>query len=396
MELIEIAETKDVHKQRGEIVFPVKVPFVDLRAQYAQISEEVGKEVKGVMERCDFVLGERVRDFEREFAAYCGVRYAAGVSSGTEALHLALRALGIKAGDEVITQANTFIATLLAISYTGAKPVLVDIDPATYGMDPEKVEAAITERTRAIIPVHIYGRPAPMDELKKIAAGHRLYIVEDACQAHGAFYYGAKGAERVGGLGHIAAFSFYPGKNLGAYGDGGAVTTNDCELFKKIRMLRDYGQQVKYHHQMKGFNSRLDTIHAAVLLVKLKYLDRWNTLRAEHAKRYMELLEGVPEIELPAFKIEKDRSHIFHLFVIRAEERAGLMDYLSDRGISTGIHYPVPNHLQKAFSDLGYMEGDFPVTEKYAEEILSLPMFPELKYDQIKYVAGAIRNFYGR
>lgn len=381
---------------KEEAVKKTNVPFVDLKAQYREIKEDVDEAINGVMDRCDFILGESVKSFEKEFAAYCGVKHCAGVASGTEALHLSLKALGIKEGDEVITQANTFIATVLAISYTGAAPVLVDIDPDTYNMDTKGIEAAVTGRTKAIVPVHLYGRPAAMDEIKEIAARRGLFIVEDACQAHGAYYYGRSGPKRVGALGDMAAFSFYPGKNLGAYGDGGAVATGSGELFEKVRMLRDYGQQGKYHHVMKGYNSRLDTIQAAVLAVKLRYLDRWNELRAAHAKRYAEFLSDVPEIKLPDFDISRKLSHVFHLFVIRAEERTGLMDYLCEKGISTGIHYPVPNHLQKAFLDLGYKAGSFPVTEKYADEILSLPMFPELKYGQIKDVAGAIRGFYGR
>ncbi len=371
-----------------------KVPFVDLKAQYAEIKEEVDGGIKGVLDRCDFILGESVKSFEKEFAAYCGAKYCAGVASGTDALHLSLKALGIKEGDEVITQANTFIATLLAISYTGAAPVLVDIDPATYNIDANKIEAAITGRTKAIVPVHLYGRPADMDEIRGIAAMRKLFVVEDACQAHGAYYYGGSGAQRAGTLGDIAAFSFYPGKNLGAYGDGGAVTTDSNEIFERVRMLRDYGQQVKYHHVMKGYNSRLDTIQAAVLSVKLRYLDRWNELRAAHARRYAELLNGVPEIALPEFDASKKLSHVFHLFVIRVRNRTGLMEHLCDKGITTGIHYPVPNHLQKAFIDLGYRAGSFPITEKYADEILSLPMFPELKYRQIEHVAETIKGFY--
>ncbi len=374
----------------GEI--EIKVPFVDLKAQYSAISHEIGGSVSEVLGDCDFILGRKVKTFERDFASYCGSLYALGVASGTEALHLALRALGIGPGDEVITQANTFIATVLAISYTGATPVLVDVDEETFNLDPSLLEMAITSRTKAVIPVHLYGRTGPLDEIKDIAERHGLAIVEDACQAHGAIYQGKIGAARAGTLGDIAAFSFYPGKNLGAYGDGGAITTDNIELYEKLKMLRDYGQVVKYHHQVEGFNSRLDTIQAAVLSVKLKYLDRWNRLRAEHAARYTELLSGITELKCP----QLCEGHVYHLYVVRVEERDGLAEYLSARGISAGIHYPVPNHLQPAFRRLGYAKGSFPVTEKLSGEILSLPIFPELQYRQIRHVANTINAFYGR
>lgn len=374
----------------------LKVPFVDLKEQYEEIKGEVNSGINEVLGRCDFILGAKVREFEHEFSSYCGVKYASGVASGTDALHLALKALGIGEGDEVITQANTFIATVLAISYTGATPVLIDIDPETCNMDTSKLERIVTEKTKAILPVHLYGQTAEMDKVSGIAARHNLFVVEDACQAHGAYYHGAKGARRAGALGDIAAFSFYPGKNLGAYGDGGALTTENPEIFEKIRLLRDYGQAEKYHHVVKGYNSRLDTLQAAVLLVKLKRLDKWNRLRVSHAVRYTELLGGIPEIKLPKFKKNEKSAHVFHLFVVRVEERDGLIEFLNGRNISTGIHYPVPVHMHEAFRDLGYKKGDFPVTEKYSEEILSLPMFPELRDEQIMHVTTAIREFYGR
>lgn len=389
----ETVEGKPVVRQgAGGIEDAMKVPFVDLKTQYSSIASEIGGSVSEVLKDCDFILGAKVKAFEREFASYCGSTYSLGVSSGTEALHLALRALGIGPGDEVITQANTFIATALAISYTGATPVFVDVEEETFNIDPRLLEKAVTPRTKAIIPVHLYGRPAPLDAIKEVAARHNLFIVEDACQAHGALYSGEAGAARAGTLGDIAAFSFYPGKNLGAYGDGGAITTGDTELYVKLRMLRDYGQVVKYHHQVEGYNSRLDTIQAAVLSVKLKYLDRWNGLRADHAARYSELLAGIPEVRSP----ELCEGHVYHLYVIRAQERGGLAEFLGSRGISTGIHYPVPNHLQPAFGRLGYAKGSFPVTERLSGEILSLPIFPELKYNQIRRVADAISDFYGR
>lgn len=373
-----------------------KVPFVDLKAQLTEISKEVESGIKDVLGSCDFILGEKVKKFEREFADYCGVQCAAGVASGTEALHLSLRALGLGEGDEVITQANTFIATVLAISYTGAKPVLVDIDPRTYNIDIKKIEQAITKRTKAIMPVHLYGLPADMDGISEIAKRHNLFIVEDSCQAHGAVYNSKNGTKkRTGSIGDIAAFSFYPGKNLGAFGDGGAVTTNNVELSERIKMLRDYGQTAKYHHISKGYNSRLDTMQAAVLSVKLRFLDKWNLMRANHAKRYCEFLSGIPEVKLPSLP-DDEQSHVFHLFVVRAEERDALKDFLSEKGISAGIHYPIPNHLQEAFKELGYRRGDFPITENYADEIISLPMFPELRFDQIRQVAQTIKEFYGR
>lgn len=374
----------------------VNVPFVDLRAQYASLKDDVEEAIKGVLARCDFILGDNVREFEEEFARYCGAKYAVGVASGTEALHLALRSLGMGENDEVILPANTFIATVLAVSYTGATPVLVDIDPGTCNMDPEKIEDALTEKTRAVIPVHLYGMAAPMDEIRYLAKKYKLFIVEDACQAHGALYYGAKDAQKAGSIGDMAAFSFYPGKNLGAYGDGGIITTDNHDLCEKARMLRNYGQTVKYHHALKGFNSRLDTIQAAVLRVKLQHLDKWNGLRERHARKYSELLAGIPEVRTPYFDAGKKWSHVFHLYVIRARRRDDLAAFLKERGVFTGIHYPVPIHLQKAYKDLGCGKGAFPSTEEAAREILSLPMFPELTDGQITHVASSIRDFYKR
>ncbi len=375
---------------------PLTVPFVDLRTQSSLIREEVREEIEEVMDNCDFILGSKVRSFEESFADFCGAGYAVGVASGTDALFLALKSLDIGPGDEVITQANTFIATVLAISHTGARPVLVDIDPGTYAMDVEAVRERITGRTKAVVPVHIYGAVAPMDEILGIAKDRSIAVVEDACQSHGAWHYGKDGKKRTGSIGDAGAFSFYPGKNLGAYGDGGMVTTNDSRLYKKVRMLRDYGQTRKYHHAIKGFNSRLDTMQAAVLSVKLRYLEGWNILRVSHARKYIELLKDVPEVALPVVDEKRPLSHVFHLFVIRVEERDRLMEHLKARSVNAGIHYPVPCHLQEAFSGLGYGPGDFPVTEEYARKVLSLPMYPELTDERIEYVAGAIREFYGR
>lgn len=391
----EISLTEAAGKDRGKGL-RMEVPFVDLKAQYARIAREVNGGIKEVLDGSDFILGRKVREFEESFAVYCGTSYTAGVASGTDALHLALKAFGVGPGDEVITQANTFIATLLAISYTGARPVLVDVDPETCNIDPEKLCAAVTAKTRAIVPVHLYGRPAPMDAVMELAGRHGIYVVEDACQAHGACHEGKEGRRRVGSIGNAAAFSFYPGKNLGAYGDGGMVATNSRAVAERVRMLRDYGQAEKYHHASQGFNSRLDTMQAAVLLAKLEHLDEWNAMRMDHARRYRDLLCDVPEITLPDFDPGRRLSHVFHLFVVRAEERDGLREHLSERRISTGIHYPVPCHLQEAYRGLGYKPGSFPVTEDRAGAIVSLPIFPELRDEQIRYVVESVRDFYGR
>jgi dTDP-4-amino-4,6-dideoxygalactose transaminase len=363
-----------------------QVPFVDLAAQYGAIAEEIDEAIAIVLRRADFILGQDVRLFENEFAAFCEAGYAVGVDSGTSALELALRAFGIGPGDQVITTANTFIATAFAISDSGATPVLVDVDPQTYTMDISELERAITARTKAIMPVHLYGQPADMDPILEIAQRHRLVVIEDACQAHGAKYKG----KRVGSLGHAAAFSFYPAKNLGAYGDGGMVVTNDERVAESVRMLRDYGQREKYRHVLRGYNHRLDTLQAAVLRVKLQHLDAWNAARCQHAQLYSELLADSPLV-MPT---EADYAQsVYHLYVIRVERRDELRAYLHDRDISTGIHYPVPVHLQEAYRDLGYRRGSFPVTEEYADRILSLPMYAELTPGLIEYVAVSIRDF---
>lgn len=364
----------------------MNVPFVDLRAQYQSLAAEVQQAISVVLERGDFVLGREVSLFEEEFAAYCEAEYAVGVDSGTSALELALRAFDIGPGDEVITAANTFIATAFAVSYTGATPVLVDVDPQTYTIDVSLLESAITDRTRAIIPIHLYGHPAEMDPIMEMARRYRLVVIEDACQAHGAKYKG----KRVGSLGHAAAFSFYPAKNLGAYGDGGMVVTNDERVAGSLRVLRNYGQREKYHHMVQGYNHRLDTLQAAVLWVKLKHLDAWNAARRQHAKQYRELLACSPVV-LPAEASYAEA--VYHLYVIRVQDRDGLRVYLQERGVATGIHYPIPIHLQPSYRALGYKKGSFPVTERYAEQILSLPMCAELTPASIEYVAQAIRTF---
>jgi dTDP-4-amino-4,6-dideoxygalactose transaminase len=366
----------------------LQIPFVDLGAQYRAIEAEVNDAVVAVMKRHDFILGHDVRELEKEFSAFSGVQYAAGVDSGLSAIELALRAYDIGPGDEVITVANTFIATVLAITATGAKPVLVDMDPATYNIDPNQIEDAITERTRAIVPVHLYGQPVDIDPMLEVANRHNLVVVEDAAQAHGARYKG----KRAGGLGNVAAFSFYPGKNLGAYGDGGIVVTNDEAVHDKIQVLRNYGQRVKYHHIMQGFNRRLDTMQAAVLRVKLQHLDKWNAARRRHADLYKQLLAEIDTIGLP--DVPAYAEPVWHLFVIQVDRREDLQQFLSDRGISTGIHYPIPIHLQPAYKDLGYKQGDFPITERAADRIVSLPMYPELTPELITYVVEAISEFY--
>ena len=363
-----------------------QIPFVDLAAQYTILADEINAAMANVLRSTSFILGQDVDLFEQEFAAFCEAEYAIGVDSGTSALELLLRAYDIGAGDEVITVANTFIATTLAISYTGAIPVLVDIDPKTYNIDVSQIEDTITPRTKAIMPVHLYGQPADMDSILAIAGRHDLLVIEDACQAHGARYRD----RRAGSLGHAAAFSFYPGKNLGAYGDGGIVVTNDEHVADTVRMLRNYGQREKYQHLIRGFNRRLDTLQAAILRVKLRYLEEANAARRQHAKLYSELLADLPV----AIPVEADFAEsVYHLYVIRAENRADLASHLRDKGIASGTHYPVPIHLHPAYQDLGYGEGDIPISECYAEQMLSLPMYPELTEDMIEYTVDAIRDF---
>lgn len=363
-----------------------QVSFVDLAAQYTAIAEEINAATAKVLRGTDFILGREVSLFEAEFAAYCENQFAVGVDSGTSALELALRAFGIGPGDEVITAANTFIATAFAISYTAATPVLVDADPQTYTIDVTRLERAISHRTKAIIPVHLYGHPTDMDRVLEIAERHGLIVIEDACQAHGAKYKG----RRVGSLGHAAAFSFYPAKNLGAYGDGGMVVTNDKRVAESIRMLRDYGQREKYHHVLQGYNHRLDTLQAAVLRVKLRHLEAWNSARRRHAKLYTRLL-GDHGVVTPR---EADYAEsVWHLYVIQVPDQKALKAWLADRGITTGIHYPIPVHLQGAYEKLGYKNGDFPIAERYARQVLSLPMFSELTPDAIEYVAETVNDF---
>jgi dTDP-4-amino-4,6-dideoxygalactose transaminase len=364
----------------------LQVPFVDLAAQYFSIAPEIEQAMGEVLRQADFILGREVQRFEEEFAAFCGARYAVGVDSGTSAIELALRAYEIKNGDEVISAANSFIATALAISHTGATPVLVDVDSRTYTIDVAAVERAITPRTKAIIPVHLYGHPASMDLIRQLAERHRLIVIEDACQAHGAIYQ----KRRVGSWGNTAAFSFYPGKNLGAYGDGGIVVTDDRQIAERILMLRNYGQREKHHHMFRGYNRRLDTLQAAVLRVKLKHLDAWNESRRRNATLYSTLLQGSGAL-LPCEA--EGATSVWHLYVIRIRHRDALQGHLAKRGISTAIHYPIPIHLQPAYQDLGYKNGDFPVAEACAETTLSLPMYAELMETQIELVAKEIHQF---
>lgn len=358
------------------------VPFIDLALQHARIEHDVNRALAEVMSNMAFIHGPDVEHFERQFERFLEVNHAIGVANGTDALHLALRACGIGPGDEVITAANTFIATTEAITAAGATIVLVDIDPATYTIAPDKIEAAITPRTKAIIPVHLYGQPADMEPILGIAAAHRLAVIEDACQAHGARYRG----RRVGTLGTAGCFSCYPGKNLGAYGDAGVVTTNDDAVADRLRLLINHGSRKKYHHEIEGWNSRLDTIQAAVLGIKLPHLERWNAERHHAATRYTALLEG-SGVDTPKIV---NHDHVWHLYVIESPDRDELSAALAAQGIATGIHYPVPLHLQPAYRHLGYRPGAFPATERAARRILSLPMFPGLTDAQIDQVTSVV------
>ena len=367
----------------------MQVPFVDLKAQYRTIAAEVDEAMQRVIADTDFILGKEVELFEQEFAAYCEAKYAVGLDSGISALELALRAYGIGQGDEVITVSHTFIATVSSISFTGASPVFVDVDPVTYNLEPAQLEAAITPRTKAILPVHLYGQPAEMDEILAVARKYDLIVIEDACQAHGARYQG----RRVGALGHAGCFSFYPGKNLGAYGDGGMLVTNDAELAEKVRMLRNYGQREKYHHVFLAYNRRLDTLQAAVLRVKLRRLDEWNAMRQRTAQLYSECLQDQEDIiTLP--RAASDRSHVYHLYVIQHPQRDALLASFHEQGISAGIHYPLPVHLQPCYEHLNVLHGSLPITESLASRVLSLPMFPEISVEQVQHVCHQLTKAY--
>ena len=366
----------------------LKVPFVDLKAQHDSIREEISHAIDAVINAGDFILGDELRRFEENFAAYLGASHVIGTGNGLDALRIALVSLNIGPGDEVILPANTYIATALAVSAVGASPVLVDVEEETFNLDSRLVEQAITNRTKAILVVHLYGQPAEMDALLDISARHNIHLIEDACQAHGAQYRG----RCAGTFGAAGCFSFYPSKNLGALGDAGAVVTASPELAEKIQQLRNYGQREKYYHILKGINSRLDNIQAAVLSVKLKNLDHWNQQRRKHAERYRELLTNIGQIKLP--HVARDRTHVFHLYIIRCGNRDALQSFLKARGIHTQIHYPLPIYRQQAYSDLGFYAGHFPVTDMVAKDILSLPMYPELRPEQIEHVANSITAFY--
>jgi dTDP-4-amino-4,6-dideoxygalactose transaminase len=365
----------------------MNIPFIDVAAQNKALKNEILPLWAEILESGAFIGGEHVEGFEKEFAAACGVKHCALVNSGTDALRFNFLALGLKQGDEVVTVPNTFIATTEALSQAGGKIIFADIDPATYTLDPAKIEATITPKTRGIVPVHLYGQPAEMDAIMAIARKRNLWVVEDACQAHLAEYKG----KTVGSLGHAAAFSFYPGKNLGACGEGGAVTTDDPSIAAKVRMLRDHGQSQKYHHDMEGYNGRCDALQAATLRVKLRHLPAWTAARINNALLYSSLLKNVAGIALPF--VAPDRSHVFHLFVIETDDRDSLRESLLDKGIATGLHYPLPLHLQKAYEWMHIKQGAYPVTEKCAKRILSLPMYPELTEEQIVYICTVIKNF---
>ena len=364
----------------------MNVLFVDLKAQFNSIRPEILAALESVCEQTCFVLGPFVNEFEKSFAKFINANHCIGLNNGTSAVQLAVMSV-TKPGDEVITTPNTFIATTEAISAAGAKVVFVDIDEDTYNMDPACLEDAITPRTKAIVPVHLCGQPADMDPILDIAKRHDIFVIEDAAQAHGAEYKGRK----AGSIGDAAAFSFYPGKNLGAYGEGGAVTTNSDKIKEFVHLYRDHGSREKYIHEFEGHNMRMEGFQGAILGVKLKYIEKWTESRRKHASYYNELLSQIEAIKTQ--QELSDTRHVYHLFMVRVEERERLQHYFNEHGISSGFHYKYPLHLQKAYSYLGYRQGDFPVTEKVMEEIISLPMFPELKNDQIEYVVENIRNF---
>ena len=370
------------------------VPFFDLTRQYKKIKSEILSATQRVYEKGRFILGEEVSAFEKAFSHYCWVRYGVGVGSGTDALYLALKAAGIGEGDEVVTVANSFVATALAVSYTGAKPLFIDIDPKAYTMDPNSLELLLKrekakksgQKIRAVLPVHLYGHPADMDSIMEIANRYDLVVIEDACQAHGAKY----GRRKVGSLGAMGCFSFYPTKNLGGYGDGGMVVTDHQKYDRKLRLLRCYGERKKYQHILKGHNSRLDEIQAALLRVKLKHLDQWNEERRRKARLYTRMLSPLGLV-CPSEK--KGVRHVYHLYAIKMRKRDAVQAFLKKRGIETLIHYPIPIPLEKAYQEMGYRRGDFPLTDQWSRKILSLPFFPEMKESEMEEVAQQIKMF---
>ena len=367
----------------------MKVPFLDLKAHHAPLIDEFDGAIREVIESSAFAGGPFVERFEEEFATFCGSRYAIGVGNGTDALWLTLLALGIGEGDEVITVPNTFIATAEAITYCKARPVFVDVDENTFTMGPAELKKSLTARTKAIIPVHLFGQPADMDPILEFARAHGLFVIEDAAQAHGAEYKGRK----AGTMGDAGCFSFYPGKNLGAFGEAGAVVTNDPELREQIQVLRDHGQSRKYYHTLTGWNCRMDGIQAAVLSIKLRYLEEANLLRRKHALEYNRAFSGIDEVCTP-FEASYAQ-HVYHVYAIRVQERDEILRHLQEKGVGCAVHYPIPIHLQEACRNLGYKAGAFPIAESLAEEFLSLPMFPELTTEQIEYVACCVSDAVG-
>jgi dTDP-4-amino-4,6-dideoxygalactose transaminase len=365
----------------------MNIPAFDLKRQYRNLSSELLPILEEVMAKGQFILGENVELLEKELADYCGTKYAVGVASGTDALLLSLEALGIGEGDEVITTPFTFFATSEVISLLKAKPVFVDIDSKTFNIDPDKIEDAITTKTKAVIPVHLFGQMAEMDDIEYLAEKYDLYIIEDACQAIGAEYKG----RRAGSIGDTGCFSFFPTKNLGAFGDGGLITTNDEKLYEKIKLLRVHGSRKKYYHELIGHNSRLDEIQAAILRVKLKYLDDWIERRIEIAKIYS---EGLKDLDVIVPEVKPYLRHVYHQYVIRTKHRDELQEYLSNKGIGTAIYYPLPLHLQECYKDLGYREGDLPEAEKASKEVIALPMWPELTNEEVNYIVESIREFF--
>jgi len=364
----------------------MKVPFIDFSEQYNEVKDEIDVGLKAVFQKGNFILGQEEKDFEDDFAKYCGAKYGIGVNSGTDALYLALMALGVGPGDEVILPTFTFIATALCVSYTGAKPVFVDIDDDAYNIDPQKIEEAITPNTKVIIPVHLYGQPVDMEEILAISKKHNIKVMEDSAQAHGSSYHG----KRIGSLGDVGCFSFYPTKSLGAFGDGGIVITSNKEIYEKIIMLRDYGRKDRYNHSIKGFNSRLDTVQAVILAAKLKRLDEWNKMRSEKGAYYCKALSEIEGVVAP--RIKDNRTHVFQTFAIRTPNRDAVLEGLQKKDIGVLIHYPIPLHMQEAYADLGYKQGDFPVSEKLGTEVLSLPMFPHITKEQIDYVCSSLKE----
>jgi dTDP-4-amino-4,6-dideoxygalactose transaminase len=362
------------------------IAFLDLKAQYASLKSEIDAAVLKVLASGQYVLGEEVSAFEAEFAAYCGADHAIAVNTGTSALHLALLAAGVGPGDEVITVPFTFVASASSVWMTGAKPVFVDVDPISFMMDPAKLEAAITPQTKAILPVHLYGQMADMDAIMEIARRYGIPVIEDACQAHGAEYYG----ERAGSIGLSGCFSFYPGKNLGACGEGGMVVTSDPEQARRMRMLRDWGQEQRYHHVVKGFNYRMDALQGAILRVKLRHLDAWTDTRRAIAARYSSLLQNSRVVQAPV-ELE-GRKHVYHIYAVRTQDRERLRRDLDAVGVPTGLHYPIPVHLQPAYADLGYKAGDFPESEEAARDVLSLPIHPDMTLRQAEDVVSAIEQ----